>query len=1058
MKSSVAQYFSALQKEHDTGRAREHSYRPALKSLLEAINPRIIATNEPSREKCGAPDFILIEKDIPIGYGEVKDIGIPLDEVEKSEQMERYFVLNNLFLSDYLEFRFFLNEKKYENVCIGRLVKGKLVPQEDQFERLALVLKEFALNSSITITSASQLAKMMADKAKLMKEIIFNALKDAENPKSTLHDQFAAFKKILMHDLDESGFADVYAQTIAYGLFVARFHDDTPETFSRREAQELMPHSNPFLRKLFHHIAGPDLDSRIAWIVDALADVFAHTNVEKILANFGTATKREDPVIHFYETFLSSYDAKLKKSRGVYYTPEPVVSFIVRSVDSLLKSEFGLAQGLADTSKTTITVQRQGKTKKDQMKKEEVHRVQILDPAAGTGTFLNEVIKNLYKRFEGQEGVWSSYVDTHLLPRLHGFELMMAPYTMCHLKLGLTLKETGYKEGKQRLGVYLTNSLEEGHEEYETLWGNILAQESNEASRIKNEKPIMIVLGNPPYSGISANEGIGFMDNLIADYKKEPTGGKLKEKKHWLNDDYVRFLRFSEYLVEKNHEGMVGMITNHGYLDNPTFRGMRWHLLQTFDKIYIFDLHGNTKKKEKTPDGSKDQNVFDIQQGVSIILAIKKSNSGKPANVYHADLHGLRDKKYEILWQDDVSSIKWDKVELHPPLYLFANKNWKNEEEYKKGISLPNLFMESTVGFVTGKDKVTIAFTKENLLENIDFLINRSDQEIRTHFDMKEKDARDWTIPTAKKDLLENKDNHFMQLCAYRPFDLRYTHYTGNSRGFYASPQQKIIRHILNQKNLVLCCSKQQSGSSFQHILATDRIPESSFVSNRTREIGYLFPLYLYPDEKQKGMFETLMKPNLNIETILQIKATLKMQFIEDGIGDSKKTFGPEDIFDYIYAILHSPTYRKRYKEFLKIDFPRVPFTSDAKLFWKLVSLGREIRLLHLLESPTLEKLITRYSQDGTNAVERVEFEGKEKGKVWINETQYFNNVPRIAWEFFIGGYQPAQKWLKDRKGRTLNIDDITHYQRVIISLVETDKLMKEIDEVIEKNGSFPIK
>ncbi|HRO08537.1 MAG TPA: N-6 DNA methylase [Saprospiraceae bacterium] len=404
-------------------------------------------------------------------------------------------------------------------------------------------------------------------------------------------------------------------------MFAARLHDPTLPTFSRQEAAELIPKSNPFLRKLFGYIAGPDIDDRIKWIVDSLVEIFLACNVEEILKNYGKSTKMEDPIIHFYETFLSEYDPKLRKARGVWYTPQPVVNFIVWAVDEILKTEFDLPQGLADTSKTKIKVDVQGKKVE-----QEVHKVQILDPATGTGTFLAEVVKHIHKKFEGQQGIWSNYVETHLLPRLNGFELLMASYAMAHLKLDLLLTETGYKPTKdQRFRVYLTNSLEEHHQDTGTLFANWLSTEANEANHIKRDNPVMVVIGNPPYSGESANKGEWIM-NLMEDYKKEPGGKeKLKERNpKWINDDYVKFLRYGQHYIEKNGEGILAFINPHGFLDNPTFRGMRWNLMKTFDKIYTIDLHGNAKKKETAPDGSSDQNVFDIMQGVSINIFVKK--------------------------------------------------------------------------------------------------------------------------------------------------------------------------------------------------------------------------------------------------------------------------------------------------------------------------------------------------------------------------------------------------------------------------------------------------
>jgi len=416
-----------------------------------------------------------------------------------------------------------------------------------------------------------------------------------------------------------------YCFTNPYGMFAARLHDTTLEDFTRQEAAELIPKSNPFLRKLFGYVAGPDIDERIKRTVDNLADVFRATNVEELLKNFGKSTQTNDPIIHFYETFLSEYDPKLRKSRGVWYTPEPVVNFIVRAVDDILKTEFNLPQGLADTSKTKIKVPEQGSTK---LVEKEVHKVQILDPATGTGTFLSEVVKLIYnKNFKNLQGVWSSYVEEHLIPRLNGFEILMASYSMAHLKLDMLLRETGYKPTRdQRFNIYLTNSLEEHHPDTGTLFSNWLSTEANDANHIKRDTPVMCVIGNPPYSGESSNKGKWIMD-LMEDYKKEPGGKqKLQERNpKWINDDYVKFLRYGQYYIEKNGEGILAFINPHGFLDNPTFRGMRWNLLKTYDKIYTIDLHGNSKKKEVSPDGSPDVNVFDIMQGVSINLFVKTS-------------------------------------------------------------------------------------------------------------------------------------------------------------------------------------------------------------------------------------------------------------------------------------------------------------------------------------------------------------------------------------------------------------------------------------------------
>jgi len=479
----------------------------------------------------------------------------------------------------------------------------------------------------------------MAGKARMLANVIENALisdesqtgnviYEAEN--TSLRDQLAAFRQVLIHDIDAKSFADIYAQTITYGMFAARLHDPTLDTFSRQEAADLIPKSNPFLRKLFQYIAGYDLDDRLKWIVDALADIFRSTDVAALLKNFGKPTQQNDPIIHFYETFLGEYDPRLRKSRGVWYTPEPVVNFIVRAVDDILKAEFGLKDGLADISKTKVKVKiptHDYRMKADGQKgytevEQEVHKVQILDPAAGTGTFLAEVVKQIYKRFEGQQGIWNNYVEEHLIPRLNGFEILMASYAMAHLKLDLLLTETGYKSQKdQRFRVYLTNSLEEHHPDTGTLFSGWLSSEANEANYIKRDTPVMVVLGNPPYSVSSSNKS-EWIEKLTADYKKDLNERNIQP----LSDDYIKFIRFGQHFIEKNGEGILAYISNNSFIDGIIHRQMRKHLLETFDKIYILDLHGNAKKKETSPDGTPDKNVFDIMQGVSINIFVKKKN------------------------------------------------------------------------------------------------------------------------------------------------------------------------------------------------------------------------------------------------------------------------------------------------------------------------------------------------------------------------------------------------------------------------------------------------
>ena len=891
----------------------------------------------------------------------------------------------------------------------------------------------------------------MAGKARLLSDIIGKALSSDEEHQedSTLKDQMLAFKQILIHDITPQGFADVYAQTIAYGMFAARLHDPTLDNFSRQEAAELIPKSNPFLRKLFGYIAGPDIDDRIKWVVENLSEIFLACNVEEILKNYGKSTKMEDPIIHFYETFLSEYDPKLRKSRGVWYTPQPVVNFIVRAVDEILKTEFDLPQGLADTSKTSIKVNTQTADKRSatgyKQMEQEVHKVQILDPATGTGTFLAEVVKHIHKKFQGQQGIWSNYVETHLLPRLNGFELLMASYAMAHLKLDLLLTETGFKPTtNQRFKVYLTNSLEEHHQDTGTLFANWLSTEANEANHIKRDTPVMCVIGNPPYSGESANKGEWIM-SLMDDYKKEPGGKeKLKERNpKWINDDYVKFLRYGQHFIEKNGSGVLAFINPHGFLDNPTFRGMRWHLLKTYDKIYTIDLHGNSKKKETAPDGSADINVFDIQQGVSINVFIKtgKKKANELGKVFHYDLYGKRDFKYDFLSENSIKSINFNELPNVAPMYFMVEKDFEAQKTYDKGFSISDLFPLNNVGVVTSRDSFVIDENKLILSNRIkDFFILEKDV-LKSTYGVREN--KSWKINDVKKQALAFETNDIQKI-SYRPFDNRFLYYNDH---FVERSRKEVMQHFTLGTNIGLTLCKQfKTGDNYVHAFITNKVIESSYVSNRTSEITSTFPLYFYPETNGQQTIEqnTERTPNLKAEIVKQIAEKLGLTFTNEK-ENAESTFSPIDILDYIYAVLHSPIYREKYKEFLKIDFPRVPYPKDQNTFWQLIKLGGEIRQIHLLESPKIQKYITQYPIDGDNEVGKTKY---QDGKVFINDTQYFDNVPQVAWEFYIGGYQPAQKWLKDRKDRKLEFDDILHYQKIIVAFSETDRLMQEIDKL----------
>ncbi len=1026
---SFSGYIHAIEKKLAMGDATEHTHRSALEDLVESLASGISATNEPKHIECGAPDFILRKGSVTVGYIEAKDIGKSLDEAEKSEQLQRYLgSLTNLILTDYLEFRWYVDGEKRLSARLGTPTKdGKIKRDKEGIQAVAKLLTTFLEHQAERVGTPQELAERMARLAHMIRDLIINAF-NQEAESGGLHNQLAAFQENLIPDLSVEQFADMYAQTIAYGLFAARCNAPDNKDFTRQNAAYLLPKTNPFLRKLFNTIAGPDLDDRIAWLVDDLAQILAQADMAAVLENFGKHGGKEDPVVHFYETFLKAYDSKVREMRGVYYTPEPVVSYIVRSIDGLLKDCFNKPQGLADPD------------------------VYILDPATGTATFLYMVINEIRQVFAGQEGMWNDYVAEKLLKRIFGFELLMAPYAVAHLKLGLLLQETGYKfQSDERLGIYLTNTLDEAIKHSETLFARWISEEANAAARVKKDEPIMVVLGNPPYSGHSANKG-EWARQLVEQYKTVD-GKPLGEKNpKWLQDDYVKFLAFGQWRIERTGQGVLGFITNHSYLDNPTFRGMRQSLMNTFTDIYILNLHGNAKKKEVAPDGSKDENVFDIQQGVAIGLFVKESGKAEPATVHYADLWGLHGDwpspqpgtKYFTLSETDISTTEWDKLEPHSPYYLFVPRDEAKSEEYEKGWKVTEIFPANVMGVQTHRDHLVIDFSIESLKERVIALRDTQllDDDIKDKFGVVDTDQ--WSINGARAELLKDDawQKSLMQ-CLYRPFDTRPFFY---HKALVDRPRLQIMRNILLGSVALLL--PRGVGGSWQHAFVANCPCVDVAISAASREANQVFPLYLYPAQGEMQFDEGHRRPNLNPEFIKEFSDKLGLRFVDDGRGDLGQTFGPEDIFHYAYAIFHSPTYRTRYAEFLKIDFPRLPLTSDKGLFKTLAEKGAELVSLHLMELPTLNTPITKYPVSGSNEVEKVTCDEKTQ-RVYINKEQYFEGIPPEIWNFHIGGYQVCQKWLKDRKGRALTYDELTHYQKVMIALKETIRLMEEIDALI---------
>lgn len=1054
-------YLAELDQLYRTGRATEHSYRPALQRLLAALLPDVLTTNEPKRIACGAPDYILTRGEIPVGYIEAKDVGVDLAHKSLKEQFERYRNgLGNLIITDYLAFDYYRQGEKTASIRIGSTENGGIAANPEAFAQFEALIANFAVTVSQSIKSPTRLAGLMAVKARLLANVIASALAEdeARGENTSLHAQMESFRQILIHDITPQAFADIYAQTIAYGLFAARYHDPSLPTFSRQEAATLIPKSNPFLRNLFQYVAGYDLDDRIVWIVEELITIFLATDVASIMKNFGRSTAQQDPVIHFYETFLAEYDPSLRKARGVWYTPQPVVGFIVRAVDDVLKTHFKLPEGLADSSQTTIQVEaqpgKQLRNKKSPMLEKRVHKVQILDPATGTGTFLAQTIRHLHAGFATMPGMWSAYVEQHLLPRLNGFELLMASYAMAHLKLDMLLTETGYipPAMPQRLRVFLTNSLEEYHPDTGSLFASWLSSEANEANHVKRDTPVMVVMGNPPYSGHSANKG-EWIASLLEDYKQEPGGGRLQEKNSkWLNDDYVKFIRYGQHFVDRTGEGVLAFITNNGYLDNPTFRGMRWSLMRSFDEIYLLDLHGNSKKRETAPDGSKDENVFDIMQGVSIALMVKtgKKPAGTLATIRHAELFGKRQSKYDHLDASSLESLPWQNLEPAAPLYLWVPRDESLMAEYEQGFKITDLMAVNVLGFQTHRDNFALDIKQDSLQQRMAAMRDTelSDAEFAQRYGLK--DNRDWKLNLARKQLRE--DSRWQEKlipCAYRPFDTRWAYFSEVAMDY---PRRELKEHVAGKENLCLNIVRQTKSETWQHAVLTDKPAPAVFVE--IKDGSTVFPLYLYPENvgrasaRQVGMNADLQVqriPNLAPALVERFAAITGLRFVPEASGDPA-TFAPVDLLDYIYAVLHGPSYRARYREFLKTDFPRMPYPENATQFCALAALGGELRLWHLLQHPDMDQGSVSYQGQGDNTVDKPRF---DTGRVHINTSQYFDGVPESAWNFYIGGYQPAQKWLKDRKGRALDHTDIRHYRRIIAALTATENLMRRVDEVM---------
>jgi len=1012
-------YFREIYKEFKRGESGELTFRSYLKDLFKKTFPGLQLSEENKKiRKVGKPDFTCFKKnDIKVGYIETKDIGIDLDKELGEEQLKKYSegAIPNIILTDYMRFVLYRDQQAVLDVKLfdkDDLRKGNSNISSDKIRKFKQLVETFLDYNLPTIKYANELAVELSKRAKLLRELGKEQLEeDIQNKnvqeRSSIYDFYETFRELIKEsNVDEC--VDAYSQTITYGLFLAKIGSNNG--LSRDSASFYIPSSIKIIKKIFGNITGDALPSNLSWIVDEIIDILNSADINKILSEFVFEGKNyKDPFIHFYEDFLKEYDPETRKHLGVYYTPEPVVSFITDSINEILKKEFNKSKGFADDS------------------------VKVLDFATGTGTFLaNSFVLALREiRESGLGGIEREKIKNHLLKNFYGFEILVSPYVIAHLKLEVLLKKEGYSfENNERVQVYLTNTLSDPNETIKTLTGFMkeLGYETKEANSVKKEKPILVVMGNPPYSVSSSNKS-EWISKLMKDYKEELEERNIQP----LDDDYIKFIRFAQWKIEQNDNGIVGIITNNGYLDGIIHREMRKKLMKTFNRIYILNLHGDLRKKERTPDGSKDENVFDIQQGVCIGLFIKnKMISGN--KVFYADLYGKREKKYSYLYEHKFGENIWEELDTDEPYYFFTKKDLSNKEKYARFVKITDIFEEYTYGIKSSRDDLVVGFSKGELIERFNILISKkSDQEVKQLLNIE--DTSTWKLSKAREGLESKNIDDLLLKYEFRPFDTRWIIYDPN---LVERSRYRVMKNIISHENLVIICVKQNKGEQV-HTLITNNIGCCDYITNHS----FFFPLYTFNEGTMNAEQRTFT------ENTIKLKSGKIPNFKEEFINDINKKYNgkqitPEEILGYIYAVLYSPMYRKKYKEFLKIDFPSIPFVKDYSNFKKLSELGIKLMDIHL-EKTNLSKNIAKFEIVGSNEVKFVEYKGD---KVYINDTQYFGNIPKEIWNFWIGGYQVLDKWLKSRRGHKLSHQDIEHFVNIVNIINDTIKIMKEIDKI----------
>ena len=1016
-------YLQRIRRTQESAAATpELSLFPPLQAFLEELSidhferKTVRFVQEPRRlNQIGRPDFVAMDGLLPIGYIEAEAYGRDLNNLtgHAREQNARFIEnLDNFILTNFVDFQLWTE---------GRLrAEASIADGTGEFETL---LERFLNAEPIQIATPEALARYLARRTRELQTQVATVLTDEG---SDIYRMFSAFKELLLSTLTPDDFADMYAQTLAYGLFAARCTLPNATHFSRHTASEALPRSNPFLIQLFHHIASPNLEANVTYILDEIAALLRNVPAEMLRTAFAGRNQFEDPVIHFYETFLAEYDPQRRVDRGVYYTPPQVISYIVRSVDSLLKTELDRPDGLADDS--TL----------------------ILDPATGTGGFLLTVLEHIQASVTQTYGAgeWGPYVNADLVKRIFGFELLVAPYTIAHLKLGLFLQSQGWR-ADERLGIYLTNTLEQLAEMQPPLpFAEFISDEANAALSVKRDEPLLVILGNPPYQRGSANPSrdpdgsLNFIGRLMEDYRSVDGVPMTEQNLQALQGDYVKFVRWAQWRIDRNGEGVIGYIVNNGFLYGIIFRGMRRSLMNSFNTIYCFNLHGSSRIGEIVPDGETDENVFDIQQGTAILLCVKEADNDAPSKIYYADLWGSRAEKYATLSETDVQSTTWTELIPDSTFYHFVPRHDQHIEEYEIGWGLTDIFQESSIGIITARDRLTIHSTPEAAHTTVTDFVSLSESEARQRYRLP-RDSKDWQIRLAQEDLQNHPETeqHVVPI-NYRPFDTRWTYYTGQSRGFHCRPRPVIMFHLLIGENLALCTHRIiRSATTWQHVFVTNRITDGNCVSNKDGPT-HVFPLYLYPNPQE---LELSTERSLNFKPTFLTALSEALELPQVDPFNLPEGVSPEEVLAYIYAVLYSPTYRERYYDFLKYDFPRIPLPQDIEQFRTLAVLGQRLMDWHLLKDVSVPPR-HRFEGEGDGVVGRVRYVDE---KVWINASQYFTDVPEEVWTYEIGSYQVCEKWLRDRRGAVLRHEDVRRYRAILVSVAGTLRVMAEVDKML---------